>query len=274
MPGPRALLWSAVLAASLASGCVRQAAPPQTVHTIDFPAPTAVAPAPVPPEILSAHFAIDNAPPLDGLDALPVVFSVELDAATVVPAYFLVARSDGSRARPKAAVLSPASESDENRTVLLVGEFGAPGKAAPTNVAVSGPVYSEEGQALRGLAAPVLAFETPPTIVFAESLAPAEGRCPEAKSVIRTYWSEGLRALAPEATAKLRVEIDGGQDVTPTGFDDHGAPGQDAGDDNVLDICVGHDARPLRLRVEAGVLADPAGHANEKLDVDVAVGRG
>ena len=229
-------------------------------------------PAPDKPAILSAHFAINDAPPLDGADALPVVFSVELDAATVVPEYFFIGREDGRRARPDMAILAPANEADENRTVLLIGDFGAPDETPATTVAVSGPVYSEAGGSLRGLASPVLAFDTPPTVVFAERLAPQQGRCAGAGSVVRTYWTEGLRALDPDSTSKVTIELDDGSSRPAVAFDDQGAPGLDGGDDNVLDICLGDKARPVRLQIAAAILTDPAGHTNIAIDVDIAGG--
>ncbi len=139
---------------------------------------------------------------------------------------------------------------------------------------MSGALYSEAGESLRGLAAAVLAFDTPPTIVLAERLQATEGRCAGAKTAVRTYWTEGLRALAPESVAKVELQTDGGQTVAASGFDDQGLPGSDGADDNVLDVCVSLDAQPVRLRIPAGVLTDPAGHANAAIDVDVALGRG
>jgi len=268
----RARVHVALITAGV-SGCVVRSAPPrQTPHSVEIVAPVQSPRAPSEdPAILSAHFAIDDAPPLDGADALPIVFNVELDASTVVPEHFIVAREGGSRARPTAARLSPANESDENRTVLLIGDFGGPDDRPPTNVAVSGAVYSEGGASLRGLASDVLAYATPPTVVYAELLAPSEGRCDGAGAAVRTYWTEGLRALDPEATGRFSIGTDDGGSVVAASFDDQGAPGEDGADDNVLDVCVAEPSRPVRLRVEAGVVTDPAGHANGAIDVDIAL---
>lgn len=264
---------NAALSTVLVSGCVVRSAPPQqNPGGVEIVAPIQSPRAPMEqPAILSAHFAIDDAPPLDGADALPVVFNVEIDASTVVPEHFIVAREDGSRARPTGARLSPANESDENRTVLLTGDFGGPKDRPPTNVAVSGAVYSEAGASLRGLASDVLAFTTPPTVVYAELLTPAEGRCADAGSAVRTYWTEGLRALDPASTGRFSIGTDDGGSVQAASFDDQGVPGEDGADDNVLDVCVAEEGRPVRLRVEAGVLTDPVGHANAAVDVDIAL---
>ncbi|MBV1858145.1 MAG: hypothetical protein KUG77_07005, partial [Nannocystaceae bacterium] len=69
--------------------------------------------------ILSAHFAVDDAPSFGGLDGIAVVFSEDVDAASLRPGVFLVLLADGGRTLAKEAVLAPASEADENRTVWL-----------------------------------------------------------------------------------------------------------------------------------------------------------
>lgn len=260
----------AIVLCATTVGCVRSPAPRQTVHTVEL---AGVEPTPAPggiePEILSAHFAVNDAPPLGGADGLPIVFNVELDATTVVASHFIVARDDGSRARPTDARLSPANESDENRTVLLIGDFGGPDDRPASNVAVAGPLYSEDGVPLRGLAAEVLAFETPPTIVFAEAISPAEGRCASAAEVVRTYWTEGVRNVGPETLAQIMVLTERGQTVHPAAVDDQAVPGQDGAEDNVLDLCLADAVGPVRVQVQAGALNDPAGHPNVKVDVDV-----
>lgn len=270
------LPWRGLLLGLLCvgAGCARTFVPPQTVRAASPLPPVSSATPRVPATILSAHFALNNAPPLRGLDALPVVFSVELDPSTVVAEHFIISRGDGLRSRPKEALLSPANEGDENRTVLLVGDFGAPDDRPPTHVSVSGALYSEEGQALRGLAAPVAAFEVAPTVVYAEVLQPGEGRCEGARAMVRTYWSEGLRGLSPAALERVAVHTESGERLHPTRFDDQASPGSDAAEDNVLDVCMGAAGRPVRLQIEAGILTDPAAHPNAEVDVDVALGRG
>ena len=250
-------------------GCVR--VPTEShVQTVEITDPRIARGLPVEhAAILSAHFALDAAAALQGQDALPVVFSVELDASTVVPEYFFVGRQGGARARPTAAILAPASEDDENRTVLLIGEFGSPTDRPPTSVAVAGPVYSEGGTSLRGLSASVLPYDTPPTVVLALRLSAAEGRCAGAGSVVRTYWTEGLRGLSPEAATQVSVQLADGATRPASAFDDQAPAGQDGADDNVLDVCVAEASAPLRLKIAANVVTDPAGHPNAAVDVDV-----
>lgn len=262
---------SSIAWVALCTACVGATPPAQTVvPNVEYPG----SPPSEDPElaILSAHFAINNAPALGGADVLPIVFNVEVDASTVVPRYFIVARGDGSQAWPEDAVLAPANEADENRTVVLLGDFGGPEQDPPTHVSVAGPLYGEQGEALRGLTATVLPFHTPPAVVAAELLQPAPGRCPDATWVVRTYWSEGLRDLSAEAGTTVSVQTADGATIPPAGFDDQAAGGKDDGEDNVLDVCVNADARPVGVHLPAGLLTDPAGHVNTAADVDVPLG--
>jgi len=111
----------------VASGCA--CAPRSRAEPLLVPAPTSSwraddergAP------ILSAHWALSDAPAFDGRDGIPLVFAAEVDPMTLTPAAFVVRRSDGSMAVPALALLAPANEHDENRTVLLLGHFADPG---------------------------------------------------------------------------------------------------------------------------------------------------
>ena len=77
-------------------------------------------------------------------------FDRELDASSLVGRAFMVVLGDGSRVRADAAVFGPASEADENRTVTLWGEFGAPEGPAPTDVVVIDRIWDEAGGPLLG----------------------------------------------------------------------------------------------------------------------------
>lgn len=105
-------------------------------------APGASFPAPM----LSAHWGVADNPAWGGQDGVPVVFSAEVDPMTVDPAAFVVRLSDGSVVVPEQAVLAPASEADENRTILLIGNFGAPGECPGESATTSqeGSLAAEE----------------------------------------------------------------------------------------------------------------------------------
>ena len=250
-------------------GCYHGRPPPQRVRVDLSPTPSTSRTAPVDePKIVSAHLAVSDAPPLGGLDGIPVVFNVEVDAASLRPEVFWVSLENGDRVRATEAVLSPASEDDENRTVLVIGDFGSPDDNPPVASAIYGNLYAEDGRMLDGLAADVLPFDTPGTVVAAERIAPAPGRCEGAGAAVRTYWIDGLRDVDNQDKARVRLTLDDGQTVVPDTFDDHNVT-QQSGEDNVLDLCLPSTARAVQLRVEAGAFTDPPGHPNAVVDIEI-----
>jgi hypothetical protein len=216
------------------------------------------------PQLLSAHLA---RAPDDGPTALLLVFSVEVDPTSLSPRAFVVVRKSGELVVPQRALLDPADEYDENRTVTLLGDFGRPEEDPATAVRIVGNVYGEDGSALNDLDAAVRAFETPDELVWIEILRPDEHRCPGARQVVRTYWSDDLRAVEPADLERVQVSFSDGSHVGPVGFDDHAGLGDEAaevadgGDDNVLDLCLDRDAPVSAVALPAGVFEDPAGHA-------------
>lgn len=211
-------------------------------------------------ELLSAHL---TRLPDDGLTELLLVFSAEVDPTTLTPDSFVVVREGGEFVSPERALLDPADEYDENRSVTLRGRFGSPEDDPPTAVRVIGNVYAEEGGALSGLDAPVRAYADADEIVWVEILRPDEHRCAGARQLVRTHWSDNLRGVDPEDLARVEVSFSDGSAVAPVGFDDHaglGSEADDDGDDNVLDLCLGRDAPVSAVTIEAGVFEDAAGH--------------
>ena len=221
------------------------------------------------PSILSAHLGINDAAPLDGADALPVVFSHEIDPASLRAQGFLVVFADGSRVRPTDAVLSPANEGDENRTVLLIGDFGDPEKNPASDVMVVGSLYAENGVKLQGLAAQVMPFSTAGSVVLAHRLEAGEGICPGSGQAVRTYWIDGVRKVDNGDLEKIELALDDGTKVHPTAFDDHAL--EDEGrEDNVLDLCVKETSPAQQLVIAAGAFADPPGHASAAVEAPIA----
>ncbi len=263
--GVRLLFSCAVVAMG---GCV-----PRTATSIQFsPPPRVAAPAQLRPDptILSAHLAFDDQPSFGGLDGIAMVFSEEIEAASLFPAAFLVLLGDGSRVLPTDAILAPASEADENRTVWLLGDFGDPRRRPPTDVVVIRPLHTESGASLQGALAPVSGAEEGGRIVWAESGLPP---CASGEPSVRTYWTDSLRDVGVEDLASISLELVGGRTVHPSGFEDHGDPSAAVGearDDNVLDLCVPQEERVLSVRVPAGLFADIPGHPNAATRAAVA----
>lgn len=222
------------------------------------------------PAIVSAHLSRVDDPELGGLDGVLVVFDVEVDAASLDRRAFVVSRASAGPTRPERARLAPASEDDENRSVLLVGELGdASDTGQPSHLAVTGPLFSEDGRRLDGLGTSIEPFGAPLRIVGATPLDPAAGRCEGAAGLVRSYWSDELRGVEPEDLEHVDVMV-GGRRVHPVAFDDHASAYDEAGQDNVLDLCLSTSGRAVSVRVDAGVFLDAAGHANAGTELAVA----
>lgn len=242
-----------------------------------------------PPQILSAFFGLDDALPAavealcpggTGLDGLPVVFSEEIDPATLDPFDFRVYVGSGQGRRPRCATLRPASEEDENRTVLLIGDLADAVDDPPVGVEVSGELRTEDGTNLRGVRTDVVTpLEDGPFLVFAEVLVEGEGQigaagrgggCPEGTAqVVRVYWAGGVRApdgSEPGDAERVHVRIvadDAAEALLPFALGDLND------NDNVIDLCLDRTVRPRRVEVDAGIVVDPHGDRNPPTVIDL-----
>ena len=99
--------------------------------------------------LVSAFFGLDNGLPSllcnqfgSLLDGMPVNFKFPLDASSLSETDFEVVDSLGNIHIPMCAVLAPANENSENRTVLLIGEFGTAITNPPVEVRVVGDLFT------------------------------------------------------------------------------------------------------------------------------------
>ncbi len=81
--------------------------------------------------LVSAFFGLDNGLPSilcnqigSQLDGMPVNFKFPIDESSLSETDFEVLDSLGNIHTPICVFLAPANENGENRTVLLLGEFG------------------------------------------------------------------------------------------------------------------------------------------------------
>jgi hypothetical protein len=259
----RAVLTLTVLLAI--AGCHR--APPR--GRVEYVVPRRETLPLVVPGILSAHFSRDDERTPADADAIVLVFDRELDAASLTGRAFMVVMGDGSRVRAREAVLAPASEDDENRTVTLWGDFGDPQHRPPTDAVIIEPVWDEAGGSLLGAATKVDAFTQGPRVIAALAVPPLPTRCQGAASAVRLYWSDELRGVDADDLGRIELLLADGGTKAPVALDDDAASGTDAVDDNVLDLCVGERSEVRELRVAAGAFTDPSGHPNGVVRVSV-----
>jgi hypothetical protein len=220
--------------------------------------------------ILWAHLAFVDEPRLGGADGVVMVFSREVDPLGVAAGSFSVVLADGRPVTPERAYVGPATEGDENRSVVLVGGFGHPTRNPPNHVMVVGLLHAEDGTVLRGLDREIRPFAEPDRVVRAEPMTVTERRCPGARQVIRTYWTDELRGVTAADLSRIRVELAGGGSATPIAFDDHPVEDGAARADNVLDLCVNDPRRARMLRIDANTFVDRAGHPSAEVAIAVA----
>ncbi len=236
-------------------------------------------------EILSARLT-QRAPSEGDVDELLVVFSEHIDASSLDPAVFMVIRGDGRGVQPRRAVLGPADEDDENRSVTLVGTFSDDALGAPVAVHVVGELFAESGAELRSRDGIVRGPEVPDDLVYAEALSPSAGACGDAEQLVRTYWSDVLDGVELEDLSRVHLLLVDGTEITPSGFDDHdfddragsaANPGPTPGEagevvtvpnglsapreDNVLDLCVAAKAAVSAISVDGAAFRDRGGLA-------------
>ncbi|MFV8752521.1 hypothetical protein ACNOYE_18395 [Nannocystaceae bacterium ST9] len=208
-------------------------------------------------------------------DVLVLVFASEIDPLGLVPEAFGIVRADGQRVRPVEVRLGPADEGDENRSVILVGEFGEP-QAEPIAVHVIGSLFGEAGESFAGLDVEVSPSAAADRLLVIERLGPDPSRCPGAQQVLRTYWSDALAGVAASDLAAIELLLADGSARAPIDFDDHagreGEVGLGPADDNVLDLCIDVATPVVRLRIAAGQFTDAQGHATAAAEVALSAG--
>lgn len=209
-------------------------------------------------------------------DRILLVFGQELDPLTIDPRAFAISRGDGRRVRPTRAFLAPADESDENRSLTLTGNFGG-ADSLPVAIHVIGELFTEAGLPLQGLGAEISGPAEPDRPLHIERLEPSTSRCPTARQVIRTYWSDTLSEVGDDDLAQIELRLADGRVITPIGFDDQAQrvgdeqlPGLGRADDNVLDLCVDAEQAVLHVRFAAGVFTDANNTPTAAADLSLA----
>lgn len=162
--------------------------------------------------IVSAFFGLDNSLPIlanalclgaNGLDGMPVNFNYPIDASSLSETDFEVIDSLGNSNTPLCAVLAPANESGENRTVLLIGDFGTAGTNTPVRVNVIGELFTtntlsnesscSETINLNGsYTTNVVPLNNGPSLFFAQKIEGSINECGSGTQTIQVAWNGGI----------------------------------------------------------------------------------
>ncbi len=247
------------------------------------------------PRVLSAYFgdsvlpaqanqlcAAPNNAPAEGFGGMPIVFRDQIDPVTLDPSAFRVKVSGQSAmVTPVCATLAPALGAAENRTVLLVGDFGLGGANRPVAIRIAGNVKTTGGASLKGLVTRrVDGTDVGPRLVLAENVAIGDSDCPagETSVAVKLTFSGGPTgpngaaldadaAALDIALAAIQVVGDvGGQRTVFTPF----ALGDANDGDNHVDACFNEFIQdPERVAVDSNVFFGPQNGANRAAAVPI-----
>ncbi|MBK8966897.1 MAG: T9SS type A sorting domain-containing protein [Lewinellaceae bacterium] len=162
--------------------------------------------------LVSAFFGLDNALPFQanflcpgafGMDGMPVNFKFPIDASSLSASDFEVVDSLGNIHIPICAVLAPANENGENRTVLLIGELGNAAVSPPVEVRVVGDLFTintlpgesacSEIMNLNGISTTnVVRLYEGPSLFFAQKIDGNLNECSSGIQTIQVAWNGGI----------------------------------------------------------------------------------
>ena len=250
-------------------------------------------------ELLSAFFGLDSEAPFisnffvcrgaAGKDAMPVVFSHELNLTTLQVGDFKVVRSDGTEGELLCVTPAPAFDSGELRTMLLIGEFGSSSNQ-PERVEIKGNLLSSDNRInFKGKTVKVVPLEDGPSMVLAEPVPSEEwylGRkatflpfgggsgCPvSTKQIIRVTWNGGITKPGGDEVDDLERKS-----YSITIRDNEGSVSNispfalgDLGDgDNNHKLCLDVESTPLKVDFPEGLVTDPRDDLNPRTSIEVS----
>lgn len=162
--------------------------------------------------LMSAFFGLDNAMPFQanflcpgaqGMDGMPVNFIFPINESNLSASDFEVEDSLGNIHIPMCAVLAPANENGENRTVLLIGEFGTAVTNPPVLVRIVGDLFTTDtlsGESacseiinLNGITTTnVIPLADGPSLFFAQKIDGTLNECSSGTQTIQVAWNGGI----------------------------------------------------------------------------------
>ncbi len=250
-----------------------------------------------PVKIQTVFVGLDNTVPINanvicrnaaGKDGLVLTVSHQVDGSTLQPTAIRVYKANGDSATPQCALLAPANESNENRSILMFGEFGNDASNPPVRLKIVGDIFTKASlptdfatcapvQNLRGLssnniiqllAGPVIAFAqrqdtTQMQLGQPQTIGVGAG-CPVGtKMVIQVAWSGGIVSATSENDSLLYKYYTVYADSAGTTVKRFPYKVADLNDnDNYHDLCMNSLLKPIRVEFVAGKVQDPNGDKN------------
>lgn len=241
--------------------------------------------------IVSAFFGLDDAMPIQanflcpgamGRDGMPVNFKIPIDATSLSASDFEVMDSLGNVHIPICAVLAPANENGENRTVLLIGEFGNAVTNPPvlvrivgdllTTNTISGESACSEIMNLNGtFTNNVVPLSEGPSLFFAQKIEGSINECTVGSQTIQVAWNGGITPyISGDNESDLFKYYIGYSDSSgvliphlPIGIADIND------NDNFHQLCFATSDEIVKISMMANTVEDPNQDPNVYSEIDV-----
>ena len=239
--------------------------------------------------IVSAFFGLDNVlpgllcnQPGSQLDGMPVNFKFPLDVSSLSETDFEVVDRLGNVHTPNCVSLAPANENGENRSVLLLGEFGTAVTNPPVEVRVIGDLFTTDtisGESacseiinLNGITTTnVISLDDGPSLFFAQKIDGNLNECNSGTQTIQVAWNGGITPyISGDAESDLYQYYVGysnsSGDLTPhipisiADINDN---------DNFHQLCFSTSDEIVKISMMANTVEDPNHDPNLYSEIDV-----
>jgi hypothetical protein len=240
--------------------------------------------------LVSAFFGLDNALPSllcnqpgSLLDGMPVNFKFPIDASSLSETDFEVLDSLGNIHAPICALLAPANENGENRTVLLLGEFGTAVTNPPVEVRVVGDLFTTDtlsGESacseiinLNGITTTnVIPLDDGPSLFFAQRIDGNLNECNSGTQTIQVAWNGGITPyISGDTESDLFQYYIGYSDSSGVLIPHVPISVADINDnDNFHQLCFSTSDEIVKISMMANTVEDPNQDPNLYSEIDVS----
>ena len=241
--------------------------------------------------LVSGFFGLDNALPSlllcnqqGGLvDGMPVNFKFPLDASSLSETDFEVLDSLGNIHTPICVSLAPANENGENRTVLLLGEFGTPVTNPPVEIRIVGDLFTTDtlsGESvcsaiinLNGVTTTnVIPLADGPSLFFAQRIDGNLNECNSGTQTIQVAWNGGITPyISDDIESDLFQYYVGYSDSSGVLIPHVPISIADINDnDNFHQLCFSTSDEIVKISMMANTVEDPNHDPNLYSEIDVS----
>ena len=240
--------------------------------------------------LVSAFFGLDSV--LPGLlcnqpgillDGMPVNFIFPIDASSLSETDFKVVDSFGNIHIPICVSLAPANENGENRTVLLLGEFGTAVTNPPVEVRVVGDLFTTDtisGESvcsetinLNGVTTRnIIPLADGPNLFFAQRIGGNLNECNSGTQTIQVAWNGGVTPyISGDTESDLFQYYVGYSDSSGVLIPHVPVSIADINDnDNFHQLCFSTSYEIIKISMMAYTVEDPNHDPNLYSEIDVS----